>query len=39
MLHAFGTNRMTQEFPICEYKYQLRLMADIAHMPISCESL
>ena len=19
MLHAFGTNRMTQQFPICEY--------------------
>ena len=39
MLHAFGTNRMTQQFPICAFKYQLKLMADIAHMHISCESL
>ena len=39
MLHAFGTSRMMQQFPICEYYYQLKLMADIAHMHIICESL
>ena len=39
MLHAFGTNRMTHQFPICEYWYQLKLMADIAQMHIRGESL
>ena len=39
MLHAFGGNRMTHQFPICEYQYQLKLMADIAQMHIRGKSL
>ena len=39
MLHAFGTIHMTQQIPICEDQYQLKLMADVAQMHIRGESL
>ena len=39
MLHAFGTNRMTQEVSYLRGILSAQIKADNAHMHISCESL